>query len=241
MRLGTTEVHCHLLPGVDDGFRNAASSLQAIGMMRAAGCSNFIFTPHLNPDVYPEVDERRLKEVYAEFASQLPEGVKSHLAAEYMVVNGFEDKVASRASDLLTFPDGESILIEMSYYYRSQNLEQAVFELGMAGLKPIIAHPERYLYMSEKMSDFDKLADMGCRFQMNLLSLTGKYGKESLRILKYLLGKGLYSYAATDLHSVPQLQNILDARVPLRYRSGYAKLLEANSELMPCGSTSDRK
>lgn len=241
MKISQTEVHCHLLPGVDDGFRSAESSLKAIGRMQAEGCCNFIFTPHLNPDVFPEMNEDRLKEVYESFAPAVPSGIKTHLAAEYMVVNGFEEKVASRASDLLTFPDGVSILIEMSYFYRSQNLEQTVFELGIAGLKPIIAHPERYIYMSEKLSDFDRLADMGCRFQMNLLSLTGKYGKESLKILKYLMGKGLYSYAATDLHSNPQLESILDARVPLRYRSGYAKLLEANSELMPCGSTSDRK
>lgn len=224
MKLSPHEVHCHLLPGVDDGFRNEESSLKAIGRMMEAGTRSIVFTPHMNPDVYPEIGEERFREVYSSFKEKLPAGLEAHLAAEYMVVNGFEDRAAEHPETLLTFPDG-SILVEMSYYFRSPNLERAIFNLGMAGLHPILAHPERYLYMAGSLSDFDKIADMGCRFQMNLLSLTGRYGRDSLRILKYLLGKGMYSFAATDLHSIPQLDTILGAKVPLLLRRGVKALV----------------
>lgn len=231
MKLCPTEMHCHLLPGVDDGFRNEESSLKAISRMVESGTSAIVFTPHMNPDVYPDMDEVQLREAYSAFKEKLPSGLKSHLAAEYMVVNGFDERAAQHPETLLTFPD-DSILVEMSYYFRSPNLEQTVFNLNMAGLRPILAHPERYLYMSACLDDFDKLSDMGCRFQMNLMSLTGKYGKESLRILKHLLKKGMYSFVATDLHSNPQLDTILGSRVPFTLRKAVGRLVETDTPVI---------
>lgn len=214
MRLPSREMHCHLLPGVDDGFRNADDSLEAIRQLSSYGVRDIVFTPHLNPDVYHSVDESFIRSRYDSFMASFPRDidVKISLAAEYMIVKDFE----LRAEDpsLLTFEDG-SILIEMSYYYPSPNLEQTVFELNMAGLNPILAHPERYLYMASHLKDFEKLADMGCRFQLNLLSLAGTYGSDSVKIAKFLLENKLYSFAATDLHSLHQLEMIVDSE-PVR-------------------------
>lgn len=176
-------------------------------MMADVGVREIVFTPHLNPELFVNTNESYLREVYEDFKGAIPAewGVKTSLAAEYMCIKDFE----KHADDpgLLTYDDG-SILVEMSYYYRSPNLETAVFELTMAGRKPIIAHPERYLYMADCLSDFDRLADMGCRFQMNYLSLTGAYGPGSLKIMDYLRKRGYYHFAATDLHTVHQLQKI---------------------------------
>lgn len=211
-RIGLPQIDCHnhLLPGVDDGFRDEDHSLNAIIMLAKAGVKHLVFTPHINPDVKQDTTEQTVRERYAEFKPMIdPEwGVTTALAAEYMIVNGFED----RASDpeLLTYEDGKSILVEMSYYYRSQNLEQTIFELNLAGKRPILAHPERYTYMADCLKDFDKLQDMGCRFQMNWMSLTGMYGRDSMKILKYLLKHDMYSFVCTDLHTTHQLQNILN-------------------------------
>lgn len=231
MKLCPIEMHSHLLPGVDDGFRNEESSLKAIRRMMEEGTREILFTPHMNPDVYPDMDECKLREVFQEFRTKLPEGLESCLAAEYMVVNGFDERVRRDPGSLLTFPDG-SILIEMSYFFRSPNLESTVFELSMAGYRPILAHPERYLYMVDNLPDFEKLADMGCRFQMNMVSLTGKYGRDSLKILKYLLGKGMYDFIATDLHSNTQLDTILNSRVPFSMRRAVGKLMEKEISLL---------
>lgn len=206
------DIHNHLLPGVDDGFSKPADSLAAIRQMMDAGVKEIVFTPHFNPELFTGVTEASLRQRYSEFTAMIPAEwqLKTSLAAEYMCIKDFE----YRASDpeLLTYEDG-SIMVEMSYYYRSPNLENAVFELTMAGKKPIIAHPERYLYMADCLKDFDRLADMGCRFQMNYLSLTGAYGPESLKILNYLKGRGYYHFAATDLHTVHQLDKILSIEV----------------------------
>lgn len=213
MNLQSRDIHNHLLPGVDDGFRTPESSLAAIGRMAAAGCRDFVFTPHFNPEIYPELTEEALLRAYDAFVPQIPAslGVKTALAAEYMVTGEFGQRVSREADRLLTFDDG-SILIEMSYYYRSRNLEDTVFELTMAGLKPILAHPERYTYMADSLNEFDRLVEKGCRLQLNLMSLTGTYGSSSMTILKHLLSHRMYSFAATDLHTAQQLDNILRSR-----------------------------
>jgi tyrosine-protein phosphatase YwqE len=135
-----------------------------------------------------------------------------------MVVKDFERRVTDHADELLTYPDG-SILIEMSYMYRSRNFEDVIFELGMVGITPIVAHPERYLYMADQLGDFDHWVDMGAKLQMNYLSLTGQYGEASLKILRHLLKHGLYSFVATDLHSLSQLDRILTTKVDSRLLS----------------------
>lgn len=218
--LGTRDIHNHLLPGVDDGFRNAEDSLRAIQTMVQNGVREIVFTPHMNPDVYPNESEAHFREVFANFLPQvkaiLPspsgEGHGVRLAAEYMIVKDFERRVTDHPDELLTYPD-KSILIEMSYMYRSRNFEDVIFELNMAGFKPIIAHPERYLYMADQLGDFDRWVDMGARLQMNYLSLTGQYGEASMKILNHLLKHNLYSFVATDLHSNAQLDRILTTKV----------------------------
>lgn len=208
----TRDIHNHLLPGVDDGFRKAEDSLKAVRLMAENGVKEIVFTPHMNPELFAGQTEAHLREVYADFSARIPAewGVKTSLAAEYMCIKDFEQ----RASDpeLLTYEDG-SVLVEMSYYYRSPNFETALFELVMAGKKPIVAHPERYLYMADCLSDFDRMVEMGCRFQMNYMSLSGVYGPESLKILKYLKERGYYRFAATDLHTCHQLDKILSIMV----------------------------
>lgn len=229
MKLQPRDIHNHLLPGVDDGFGKAENSLKAIEKMAAAGCHEIIFSPHMNPDVYPDESEAHFREVYESFVPMIPEewGVKTSLAAEYMVVNGFEER-ASRPDELLTWPDG-SILIEMSYFFRSRNFESAVFELCLAGLRPIVAHPERYLYMSDSLKDFEKWKDMGCRFQLNFMSLTGKYGKESIKIMKHLFDEDMYDFVSSDLHTVPQLENILASDPVHKVRKRFNKFLETHN------------
>ncbi len=223
IRLPSRDIHNHLLPGVDDGFRHKGSSLEAIRRLADNGCRELVLTPHKNPEIY-NTDEAFLRERFAAFVQEVPAewGVKMALAAEYMIVPGFEARAAD--PELLTYEDG-SILIEMSYYYRSENLERTVFELALAGRKPILAHPERYIYMAETLHDFNRLADQGCRFQMNWMSLTGTYGEGSLRILRYLLENDMYSFICTDLHTVQQLGSILSIRLDRKLLRAVDKVL----------------
>lgn len=212
MQLKPFDIHNHLLPGVDDGFATAEESLEAIRGLLAAGVEELVFTPHINPEVYPGNDEGRMRQAYGEFRPLLPDGLKTSLAAEYMICTDFERDIAGRAGELLCYED-KSILVEMSYLFRSPNLDKVLFELQMAGLKPILAHPERYLYMADCLEDFDRLHESGCRFQLNYISFAGVYGWNSVKIIRYLARRGYCDFVATDLHSIHQLERILSSKV----------------------------
>ena len=230
MLLKSIDIHNHLLPGVDDGFATAEESLEAIRGLSAAGVGELVFTPHINPDVYPGNDENRMRRAYGEFRPQLPDGVKTSLAAEYMICGGFEKDIAKRAGGLLCYED-RSILVELSYFFRSPNLEDALFELQMAGFKPILAHPERYLYMADRLEEFDRLHENGCRFQLNYISFAGVYGRDSVRIIRYLARRGHCDFLSTDLHSLSQLERILTGDISLLLRKPFTKFLHPEQRL----------
>ena len=224
MHLKPVDIHNHLLPGVDDGFATAEESLEAIRGLLAAGVGELVFTPHINPDVYPGSDEDRMRRVYEEFRPQLPDEVKTSLAAEYMICADFEKDIAKRAGGLLCYED-RSVLVEMSYFFRSPNLEAALFELQMAGFKPILAHPERYLYMADCLEDFDRLHENGCRFQLNYISFAGVYGRYSVKIIRYLARRGYCDFVATDLHSLHHLERILTGKVSILLKKPFTSFL----------------
>lgn len=218
----TTDWHCHLLPAVDDGIQRLDDSVSALRAMKAAGITTVVHTPHFNPELFPENTETTIREAFLRYLDALPsdckEGLELRLAGEYMVVGGFEDR---DMSELLQIDEGK-VLIEMSYMYPSATMEQSIFNIAMAGFTPVIAHPERYLYYANSLETFERYADMGAEFQLNLLSLGGCYGPGSVRIMKHLLSKGMYAYVGTDTHTPHHLQNILN----LNFRQKYLPFLK---------------
>jgi tyrosine-protein phosphatase YwqE len=101
---------------------------------------------------------------------------------------------------------GKYILIEMSYLNETPNIDQVIFDLQIKGYKVILAHPERYNFYHSKQSRYHRLKDMGCLYQLNLLSVTGYYGKPVKIAAEYLLNKNLYDLVGTDLHHQQHLK-----------------------------------
>lgn len=217
-RLGiTADWHCHLLPGVDDGVKNISDSERILREMKAAGITTVVHTPHFNPEIFVSNTEPAIRDAFSRYLEALPEdcteGMDLRLAGEYMVVDGFENR---NMSELLQIEPGK-VLVEMSYMYPSATIEQTLFNICMAGLTPVIAHPERYLYYADKLEQYDRFSDMGAEFQLNLLSLSGCYGPGSVRIMEYLFRKGFYRYAGTDTHTPMHFSNITDISFPENY------------------------
>ena len=205
----TADVHSHILPGVDDGSPDFEHSVAILTKLRELGVRRFTLTPHVSRSMFPN-EAVDLRERFAAFKAQLPPelaGLDYHLGSEYMI-----DEFFSGISDRLGYPDGH-ILIEMSYYERSREIKEAVFNLQMDGLVPVLAHPERYVFY-QKVFDRKKgveelrtLYDMGCALQLNIMSLTGAYGERSLAIVHWLLANDMYSYIGTDVHSPGQIDH----------------------------------
>lgn len=211
------DCHCHLLPGVDDGARSMDDAVAALSAMVEAGIESVVLTPHFHPGINSEISEAMLQKRYQEFLKELPENLKEKmkfsLGAEYMVVDDFEKR---DMKSLLQFEEGK-VLIEMSYLFGSLNMEETIFAIRSEGLQPVIAHPERYLYLSDKLERLERYHDMGAAFQLDLLSLPGSYGRESVKIMEWLFKKGWYTYFGTDAHNQAHFVAIRDMHFKTRY------------------------
>ena len=206
----TCDIHTHILPDVDDGFRTAEDSLELLEQFARNGVSQVIFTPHVDQGMFPENTRSFLQERFSAFKKTLPPhlNIDLHLAAEYMC-----DEFLGNANEPLLCMGDSSVLIEMSYYFISPYIKEVIFAFVNAGYKPILAHPERYVYLSRNLEVFDHFIEMGCRLQLNLLSLSGAYGPESLIILKHLLRNDMYRFTGTDVHSLRQYRLIREIEV----------------------------
>jgi protein-tyrosine phosphatase len=190
------DIHSHILPGIDDGSKSLAQSLGYIHKLVDLGFDKLYFTPHILEDLYPNTPETILP-VLQEVQNSLSQENNITVigaAAEYMVDDSFKID-----DDLLCLP-GRHILIEMSYLSESPNIEQVIFELQVKGYKIVLAHPERYNFYHKNIARYHRLREMGCLLQLNLLSLTGYYGKAVQQASGYLLAQNMYDLAATDLH-----------------------------------------
>lgn len=204
---GLTDWHSHILPGVDDGFRSMKDSLEALSRYESLGISEVWLTPHVMEDV-PNATEV-LKNRFSELCDAYKGALRLHLAAEYMMDSLFERRLRDR--DLLPLgTGGKHLLVETSYFNPPAGLVEILKSIKTAGYFPVLAHPERYMYMD--MEDYSALMDSGVRLQLNLCSLVGMYGKEVQKKAFRLLRKGYFSIAGTDLHRLSLLDFLTKTR-----------------------------
>lgn len=193
------DMHNHLLPGIDDGSPDIEVSLQLINVLLELGYQKFICTPHIILEVHPNN-----KEIISDAWRELKDALKSkqldvpvEYAAEYMLNFDFDNLL--QEGKILSFGK-KQVLIEMSYAVESPNLKEAIFELQTKGYRPILAHPERYPFNFHRLNYYEELVDAGCDLQVNILSLTGYYGKPIKKMAEKLIDKGWISWIGSDIH-----------------------------------------
>ncbi len=203
-----TDMHSHLIPGIDDGAPDMETSLRLIRGMAELGYSKLITTPHIMWDMY-----KNTREIILEKLPQLQAVVKEngldieiHAAAEYFL-DEYVEQLVRNNEPLLTI-SGNMVLVEFSMAYPSHGLKDILFEMQMQNYQPVIAHPERYIYLEQNKDFYDELKDIGCLFQLNLLSLGNHYGKTVHELAQYLIKKGYYDLIGTDLHHARHLDGL---------------------------------
>ncbi|CAL2105903.1 Protein-tyrosine-phosphatase [Tenacibaculum sp. 190524A02b] len=203
---GFVDIHSHLLPGIDDGAKSIENSIELIEKMYSYGIKNFITTPHVLGDVYPN-SSQLIKEKEIEVKKELLErgmnDISFTAAAEYMMDEQFVERL--KRDDILTLKDNY-VLVEMSYFNAPYNLYEILFDIQLKGYKPVLAHPERYNFYHNDFQQYYKLKKAGCVFQLNLLSLTEQYGKGVQKITQKLLSENLYDFVGTDTHHMNHLR-----------------------------------
>ena len=203
-----TDMHSHLLPGIDDGSPDTTTSSELKKGLEDLGYSQFIATPHIMWDMY--------KNTPATIADALKNlqntGQHNNIrpAAEYFMDDYF-NALLDEDKPLLTIT-GKKVLVEFSFIAPPFDLKEQLFKMQIKGYEPILAHPERYNYFAASKSSLDEFKSMGCLFQLNLLSVTGYYGKIAQDMAGWLVAKDYVDFAGTDLHHDRHLEALRKSR-----------------------------
>ena len=226
-----TDMHSHLLPGIDDGAPDLAISLTLIRALQHLGYQKIITTPHIRAEIYPNTRDIILKkrdEVRNALEKEESTVPQFEAAAEYYIDENFEQLLMREP--LLSL-DGKRVLVEMSFFQPYPNLHKVLFDMQMKGYQPVLAHPERYPYV-KTIGDLEKLKQLGCELQVNILSFTGYHRKEAQQTARLLLKNQLIDFLGSDLHHNEHV-NALQKAISDKYLANALQVKLKNNTLLP--------
>ncbi len=193
---GYTDLHLHLIPGVDDGCKTIDDTLQMARALVGLGFVRAAPSPHHRPEyASAEVGLQRLEDAKAALRqAQIP--LELHVNAEHFFLDGGLMAGLSTARKI----GGATLLVEAPYTATLPMLTEIIFRMKVKGVTPLIAHPERCLEF-ERKGAAAAAVHAGALLQLDIGALIGRYGKVAQKLAKSFLDEGLYAVAATDLHS----------------------------------------
>lgn len=227
------DMHCHLIPGVDDGSTSNDVTIECLRTMQDVGFKKVYITPHFNFPRYPNEEgdiKSRYEKLKKELAEQAPDLTieLAGIAGEYRVDDGFRRHAEG---DTFLKVAGKYVLVEFSLNQHRMGLLDTLFDLQMKDYEIILAHPERYPYYSLKSAELQQLKDSGVIFQCNILSLSGFYGKHAQQKALSYIEEGWVEMLGTDMHNVVYAHATRDASVDRTVQRVMAKYKFINNEL----------
>lgn len=213
------DIHCHILYGIDDGADSLEMSCEMAEMAIADGITHVIGTPHAHPNhkFVPELIRQRRDEIASRFAGRLilATGCDFHLSFENL-------------QDIRTVPERytlnqkDYLLVEFATYSIPPSLDQALHELQLGGLHPIITHPERNPLIRSQPERLFRWLRQGCYAQVTAQSITGRFGRSAQDATNNWLRAGAIHFVASDAHNVSSR--------PLRLREAFDEVAKAHGE-----------
>ena len=225
---GCCDMHCHILPGVDDGCANDEESLSALQYLESRGIKKMRLTPHFM-ETYPDNTREVIMGKFDRFKKMTAEkcSIELHLAAEHMIDGGF---MSHYERGFLALDDDDLVLCETSYISPAPDMSNLLYEIMQGGCQPVIAHPERYQYAGKER--YETWKDRSYLFQLNLLSLSGAYGPEVKAKALHMLNNGMYDFVGTDLHHLPGfVKHLQQIKLKTKEIDALRKLYENNAKL----------
>lgn len=191
------DIHCHILPGLDDGASNFIEALEMIKTAEREGISHIVATPHcidnFNEDVFSMLTN--LKEVAASQGCNIELLAGSEIYITPALLQMVKEK------KVICLNNSKYILVELPMYDMPLYTLDVLYELRLIGIVPIIAHPERYKYVISNPSIIKDLIDAGALCQVNSGSITGRYGKAIEKTVHILFKHNMVHFVASDAHS----------------------------------------
>lgn len=195
------DLHCHVLPAVDDGARSLEEALHMCRLAAADGCTAMIATPHQRRPEWWNGERDKLSELADELARAVPPGFSVHLGGEVHVdsellsaVDRFEE------SGILPLAGSRYLLIEFPWSYGEAQAIELVYELGVAGWRPVVAHPEFIPWLADDPGLLARLVERGAMVQVTAMSVAGDFGRRPQRSTHALLEADLVHFVASDSH-----------------------------------------
>lgn len=237
-----TDMHCHLIPGVDDGSKSEDETVTCLHVMKEAGFNKVFFTPHYQSPRFPNVEEDILNK-FEDTKKRIdmlgpydgPELVG--VAGEYRIDSGFSKRIDDNKFLKIA---NKFVLTELSLHQQVMGLDEVMFNLQMKDNKIILAHPERYPYYSSSSRVLEHFKEMDISFQVNILSLCGFYGEASRAKGFELIEKGWVEYLGTDMHNTLYAQALIDCTYDKKIRKVIEKYEFQNKNLTNSNFTNVR-
>lgn len=207
-----TDMHCHLVPGVDDGAVSAETSMDCMRHLAELGFKQLFITPHFQYPRYNN-EEEDICARYAELekaVQQTSVGLTLRgVAGEYRIDDRFAERIEQKR--FLRIAD-KYVLTEMSLHQPRMGVEESLYNLQEStGCEVIMAHPERYPYLSPNSQLLEQLKNQDVYFQVNILSLTGFYGDRARWMGYRLIERGWVEFLGTDTHNNAYIQALIRA------------------------------
>lgn len=215
------DLHCHMLPGIDDGAPDLAVALAMARMAADDGITTVACTPHIYPGLYENTADGIAKAIAALRSAlaaaaielELTIGADTHLTPD--LVEGL------RSGRIPTLGGSRYFLFEPPHHVEPPRFEDSVFAVMAAGYMPVVTHPERLTWIEDRYAVFPRLAHAGAWMQVTAGSLTGRFGRRPRYWAERMLDEGIVHILATDSHHVERRPPLLaEAREAAARRMG---------------------
>lgn len=217
------DIHSHLIPGVDDGVQTFEESIGLLRGFESIGYKKIITSPHIMNDFYNN-KESDLKKIHLSLKDKIQEhqiDIELELAAEYYLDDHLVERISKKDEPFLTFGNNY-LLFETSFMNEPLYLKEFIFKAKSMGINPVLAHPERYLYLQNNSKLLEDLINREVLFQVNINSLSGYYSKPIKVFAQKLIDAKAVHFIGSDCHNHKHFE-VLQASRKTKY---FRKALE---------------
>ncbi len=235
---GYVDLHLHYIPNVDDGVKSLADSVRLCQGLASIGYTRLVTTPHIRSGMF----ENRKAGLVAAFAAlkeqvaQVPGLPALDLSAEHHCDSLFLELFEQ--GELLPYPDTRALLIEFANESLPVSFDRLLFKLALKGMRPILAHPERYVPLFKSTRPIQGFIEQDLGLQLDVMALIGRYGRAPQRAAERMLEEGVYTVAASDAHhpdDVPRVAEAIKALIAIVGQDEADILLRDNPERLLSG------
>ncbi|MBZ0116924.1 MAG: protein tyrosine phosphatase [Sandaracinaceae bacterium] len=215
---GRIDLHCHYLPAIDDGVRTLGEGIEIVTGLAALGYELVVATPHIRTAMF-ENRKPGIEAAFAAFVAGAGElGAQVGLGAEHYLDDVFWTLFVG--GEALPYPGGKAALVELAYDRMPMRVEERFFEMQIRGVRPVLAHPERYADLYRATDRLDPILEVGTVALLDLMSLVGRYGRRPQDAAERMLEEGVYSAACSDAHRPGDVELVDQAIERLRRLCG---------------------